>query len=440
MSGSASYKILIVDDKHSNLLTLRELITQYISTEVLEADCGDKALQLLNEQSVDLIILDVHMERMDGFELASLIKKRRKTRDIPIIFLTAAYINDAFKQRGFEVGAVDYLTKPIDEYQLINRINAYLKLIEKERSLNILLEQKVQEQTKVLLQQTEALKNQTLELMKAKEEAVAANAAKDLFLANISHELRTPLNILLSSTQLINFYLDSADHPVNRKLKDKINMQTQNCYRLLRLVNNLIDITKIDSGLFPLSFSECNIVQVIEAITQSVVEYVHTKGIKISFDTDVEEKSVNCDLDSIERIMLNLLSNAIKFTPKGGSIFVTITNLKSAVRISVKDTGIGVRENMLDIIFERFKQADSLLTRKNEGSGIGLSLVKALVGMHGGQIYVRSEYQSGSEFIVELPACNHFSFKEKSFHDSALDTTNENVIRKINIEFSDIYF
>jgi len=440
LAADIPFSILIVDDNPNNLIALKLLINEYINAEVLEANCGEGALKILCKQSVDLILLDIQMEGMDGFEVASYIKKNEKTKHIPIVFLTAAYISEEFKKRGFEIGAVDYITKPIDEYQLINRINVYLKLIEKERNLNILLENKIKEQTKELFMQTEALKRQAKELKKAKEEAVAANDAKIMFLANITHELRTPLNILLCSTQLINYYLNSSDSIDKTKLKKQIDIQTQNCYRLLRLVNNLIDITKIDSSNFKLVYTKCNIVQVVEKITMSVVEYIKAKGITIIFDTDVEEKFIMCDLDAIERIILNLLSNAVKFTPKGGMIFVNIEDFRTYVRIIVKDTGIGIHEDMLETIFERFKQVDNLLTRKNEGSGIGLSLVKALVEMHGGKIKVISKYQCGSEFIVDLPVGDIDCDEKYSSVENSSIQDESNVIKKINIEFSDIYF
>lgn len=424
MDNWTSYSILIVDDNHNNLYTLKELIESCINSEVIEADCGEKALHILYKQSVDLIVLDIQMEGMDGFELATLIKQRKKTRDIPIVFLTAAYTNEEFKKRGFEIGAVDYLTKPIDEYQLINRINVYLKMIEKERNLNLFLEQKVNEQT--------------AELRKAKEAAEAANEAKTMFFANISHELRTPLNIMLSSTQLMKYYIKNEEKLDKDRITEKLNIQTQNCYRLLRLVNNIIDITKIDSGHFSLSFTTCNIVEIIENVTLSIAEYVQLKGIELVFDTDIEEKLIRCDLDAIERIMLNLLSNAIKFTPKGGSILVTIHDMQDYVRISVKDTGVGIQKEMQSEIFERFKQVDNLLTRRHEGSGIGLSLVKSLVEMHGGKVSVQSEYQAGSEFIVEIP-CLGGSASEWQC-EKQVSADGDNVIKKIDIEFSDIYF
>lgn len=423
MEITTSYTILIVDDNENNLFSLKSLIEEYIDARVIKADCGPRALQELSKNDVDLIILDIQMEDMDGFEIASLIKQRKKTRDIPIVFLTASYTNEEFKQRGFEIGAVDYLTKPIDEYQLINRINVYLRIIEKERNLNIELEQKVREQT--------------MELRVAKEEAEAANEAKSMFLANISHELRTPLNIIMSINQMLKLYLNKSELDKNQ-VEKKVNMQVQNCYRLLRLVNNLIDITKIDSGHFEIVKRRGNIVQIVECITMSVVEYIEDKGINLIFDTDIEENSFYFDPDAIERIVLNLLSNAIKYTPSGGCIFVNLQSVDGGVIISIKDTGVGIDEGKINVIFERFKQVDELLTRRHEGSGIGLSLVKSLVQMHGGSIEVHSEAEKGTEFLVMLPAGDEDE-STKHYISSVYDDK-QRVVEKINIEFSDIYF
>jgi two-component system sensor histidine kinase/response regulator len=420
MTTSNLYTILVVDDNPNNLFTAKALIEEYIDAEVVLANTPVKALQELMKHPVDLIILDVHIDReLDGFELAQIIKSRKKTEHIPIVFLTAAFVSEDFKRRGFEIGAVDYLTKPIDDFLLINRINVYLKLIEKERTMNI----RLQEQAK--------------ELKRAKDAAEAASEAKNMFLANISHELRTPLNILLGATQMTNWYLENDEVIDREKIKGKTKTQTQNCYRLIRLVNNLIDITKIDSHNFDLYMSACNIVKVVEDIVTSVVEYAALKNIEIIFDTDEEELMLACDLDAIERIVLNLLSNAIKFTPNHGNIFVNISTSEDSLQISVKDSGIGISQDKQKVIFERFKQGDDLLTRTSEGSGIGLSLVKALVELHGGSIAVNSEYLQGSEFIVELPVTEPC---ETHTAERALLNSSSNVIHKIDIEFSDIYF
>jgi signal transduction histidine kinase len=214
-------------------------------------------------------------------------------------------------------------------------------------------------------------------------------------------------------------------------------LMKQNSYRLLRLINNLIDITRIDSGFLKFNFSNHNIVSVIEDITLSVANYAESRGINVIFDTDVEEKVIGCDPDSIERIILNLLSNSIKFTPSGGSIFVSIFDKKDKIAISVKDTGIGIPHDKIDIIFERFRQVDTSLHRACEGSGIGLSLVKALVEGLKGNIYAQSENGKGTEITIELPV--FLVAENDSIEMTKLNNNNIDRVQRINIEFSDIY-
>jgi len=259
------------------------------------------------------------------------------------------------------------------------------------------------------------------------------------FFANISHELRTPLNIIFSSLQLIEFYIDNnlLYNNIN-KIKKHKNSMKQNCFRLIRLVNNLIDITKIDAGYLELNIENCDIVSLVEDITLSVAGYIENRGLTLQFDTDIEEKTMQCDPDKIERIILNLLSNAIKFTKPGGSLLVNLQDKGQSICISVKDTGIGIDESKFEIIFERFKQINKSLTREHEGSGIGLSLVKSLVEMHNGTVEVKSECGKGSEFIIEFPI-SQFNFKEISTSLKELCSVPHDQIEKINIEFSDIY-
>ncbi|MDF2675420.1 MAG: sensor signal transduction histidine kinase, partial [Clostridiales bacterium] len=236
------------------------------------------------------------------------------------------------------------------------------------------------------------------------EEALENDKLKTEFFSNISHEFRTPLNIILGTLQLI-----ESMHNGHEKCEcfDMLNryfrMMKQNCYRLLRLVNNLIDITCIDSGFLNVNLINDDIVSVVEDICQSVVGYTETNGMSILFDTDVEERVMAFDPDKIERIMLNLLSNAIKFNKTGGRIEINLYNKPNSIIISVKDNGVGIPEEMRESVFERFIQVDNLFTRGAEGSGIGLSLVKALVEAQGGSIRVESELHRGSNFIIELP-------------------------------------
>jgi len=275
-----------------------------------------------------------------------------------------------------------------------------------------------------------------LEIEKEKrklQEAVQLEIVKNEFFSNISHEFRTPINILLGTMQLINKNIERNNIDVEN-LKKHLNYIKQNSYRLLRLVNNLIDISKMDTGVYELRSSNQNIINVIEDITLSVAEYTRNNNINLIFDTNVEELITFCDPDKIERIMLNLLSNAVKFTPENGCIKVDINATEKEVIVSVSDTGIGIPEDKIDIIFNRFGQVDGSFNRMCEGSGIGLSLVKNLVEMHEGKVCVKSKVNEGSKFIFTIP----IKMKEENNKDYDFDRKFKHVER-CDIEFSDIY-
>lgn len=255
------------------------------------------------------------------------------------------------------------------------------------------------------------------------------------FFSNISHEFKTPLNVILGAIQVLALPGDAAHPQKNQaKMNKYLRVMKQNCYRLLRLVNNLIDLSKFDSGYYKLKLRNQNIVSIVEDITQSVVDYVENRDIDIVFDTDVEEKIVAVDADKIERIILNLLSNSIKFTDRGGRITVEMTDMADRIGISVRDTGVGIPADRLSTILDRFGQVDKTLTRNREGSGIGLSLVKTLVEMHGGTIRISSTEGEGSEVSIELPV--RTVEMEAEINDFSAGSNN---IERINIEFSDIY-
>lgn len=278
--------------------------------------------------------------------------------------------------------------------------------------------------------QVEDLKKDVVISNKLLTESREYNKLITEFMSNISHELRTPLNVILSAVQVMAI----SDLEADIKVKEKyLSIVKQNSYRLLRLVNNLIEISRIDSGYIRLDLQKHNIINVIEDITTSVSEYISNKGLNLIFDTNTEERYIYCDYDKIERIMLNLLSNAIKFTRAGDSIFVNVTAEEKLLTISVKDTGIGIPNDKLDKIFERFAQVDKSFTRQHEGSGIGLALVKSLVEMHGGTIEAISKLGEGSEFIILIPISEveEVIVEEKISYVSNGDT--------VKIEFADIY-
>ena len=267
------------------------------------------------------------------------------------------------------------------------------------------------------------------------EETLEYDKLKTEFFSNISHELRTPLNIILSTAQLLNLYNKDKKIDYNR-IDKSIHAIKQNCYRLLRLINNVMDMSKIESNFLGMNLQNYNIVSVVEEITLDCQQYIESKGLTLEFDTEIEEKIMACDADKIERIILNLFSNSVKNTKVGDKITVNIYDENEYIVISVKDTGIGIPEDKLEIIFERFRQTDALLTRSHEGSGIGLSLVKALVEMHGGEIFANSKVGYGSEFSIRLPIRMLSNEESNSQRNNLIMDTN---IEKIDIEFSDIY-
>ncbi|ENK1244232.1 PAS domain S-box protein [Clostridium botulinum] len=253
------------------------------------------------------------------------------------------------------------------------------------------------------------------------------------FLSNISHELKTPLNVIFTAVQLLGFYEKDVNNDINYEKQDKyLKLIKQNCYRLMKLINNLLDTTKLDSGYLKLNLVNYNIISLIEEITLSVTSYAESKSINIIFDTDVEEKIIAVDPDKIERIILNLLSNAIKFTNPEGNIFVNIKDVGEHVHIHVKDTGVGIPSDKLESIFERFFQIDKTLKKNKEGTGIGLHLVKSFVEMHKGDVIINSELGKGTEFIIKLPAilCNE--------NVESKNVVYEANIERINMELSDI--
>lgn len=256
---------------------------------------------------------------------------------------------------------------------------------------------------------------------------------KNNFIANLSHELRNPLNIIISTIQLFDLYLKQNKIVLkNPTIKNKFEYLKNNSNRLLKLVNNVIDITKIDAGFFNISKDNYDIVSVVENLTLSTVPYAEYKDITLIFDTDIEELYCLFDKDNIERVILNLLSNALKFTPANGNIFVTLTYNSKYLSISVKDTGIGIPREKQKFIFDRFSQLDTDKYSKGKGSGIGLALIKSVVELHNGHIEVNSLPGVGSEFIVILPI-----YKVKNLTEQ--NGSSSDSIQKTNLEYSDIF-
>lgn len=258
------------------------------------------------------------------------------------------------------------------------------------------------------------------------------------FFANMSHELRTPINVIYSSLQVMQLHA-AKDNIDNDKIKNYMKVIKQNCYRLLRIISNLIDITKIDAGFLKPNTTRREIVGLVENISMSIVTYLHQKDMELIFDTDVEEKYAECDAEMIERVMLNLFSNAVKFRRKNGHVWVNIHDGHDGnIIIEVKDDGIGIPKEKQNLIFKRFSQVDNSLIRRAQGSGIGLSLVKSIVEMNGGSISFESEENIGTTFEIKLPIVKNEIIDGYEDLKTISDSGISNAAEKVNIEFADI--
>lgn len=252
------------------------------------------------------------------------------------------------------------------------------------------------------------------------------------FIANMSHELRTPLNIITSASMLLEMKSNKEETVSSEYILDKLSHINQSSNRLRRLINNLIDISKFDSGFFECKCKNENIVYVVEDIVHEVVDYAKEKNIELIFDTEEEEIISFIDKEKIERVILNLLSNAIKFTNENGKIEVYMKSDNNFIYISIKDNGIGISKEKIDHIFQRFYQVDNLLSRGSEGSGIGLCIVDEIIRMHGGKINIESEINKGTTFEIVL------NVSKSNFIDKEEEKTDRNIKDIVKVEMSDI--
>lgn len=282
----------------------------------------------------------------------------------------------------------------------------------------------------IIREQSESLLQSEMEKNRLLENNIAM---KDEFLSTISHEFKTPLNVINSAIQAMELLCKDE---LTIKSKKYLKSIRQNTFRQLRLVNNILDITKIHAGKMKVHKKNIDIVFISKSIVESVILYAQQKHIQLDFKTEIVEKIIGIDDEKYERILLNLLSNAIKFTPEDKKITVNISLKKHFVRIEVMDKGFGIPKDKQKLIFERFGQVDSSLSRQAEGAGIGLSLVNALVNTLGGQISLKSEVGKGSSFVILLP---DKKVDEDSGEQKFREITDNRLIQSIAIEFSSIY-
>ena len=409
--------ILIVDDEPRNL-TVLETVLGHSDYRLVRAHTADQALLALVADEFALLILDIRMPGMTGFELAQLIKGRKKSAQIPIIFLTAYYNEDQHVLAGYDSGAVDYLHKPVNPAILRSKVAVFAGLyrLNRERgivnrallaemterrraeselrALNDALDQRVAERTAALVVANDALKE-------AVTIAEKANLAKSDFLSSMSHELRTPLNAILGFAQL----MDAASSPPTAAQKGSIGQIIKAGWYLLELINEILDLSLIESGKLTLSIEPVSLSEVMHECQTMIEPQAQKRDVHMIFPMLQIPYFIQADHRRLKQILINLLCNAIKYSKVGGgAVAVEVECNRSTpgrVRIAVKDTGEGLTPDQCAQLFQPFNCLGQE-TGNVEGTGIGLALCKQLVELMGGEIGMESTLGKGCVFWIEL--------------------------------------
>jgi signal transduction histidine kinase len=368
--------VLVVDDNETARYGKSRILRQ-AGFEVIEAADGLNALRLAEERTPRLVVLDVRLPGLDGWEVCRRIKSNPQTQTVLVLQMSATFVSGNDTVRSLEGGADGCLTEPCDPMVLLASIRALLRARQAEDALR------------------EALsREQTL-----RGAAESANRAKDDFLATLSHELRSPLSAILTWASLMRSgRLDEA------RRERAVEAIERNTRLQLRLVEDLLDVSRIVSGKMKLEVTLVDLGAVVATALDNVQSAAAAKNISVDSYVDPSLGPVSGDAERLQQLVGNLLSNAVKFTPKNGRITLRVTAVDSTAQIEVSDTGIGIPGAMLPYIFERFRQVDSSTTRSEGGLGLGLALVRHFVELQGGTVEARSEgLGKGSTFVVRLP-------------------------------------
>ena len=389
-------RILIVDDEYKN----RKLLEVMLAPEgfiFLTAASGAEALASAAVESPDLILLDVMMPDMDGYEVASKLKGTIGTKNIPIIMLTALDDRNA-RMLGLSAGAEDFLSKPVDRAELCVRVRNLLRLKTYGDKLANALD--------ALEVSNEQLAAALAEASEARRMAEHANNAKTQFLRAMSHELRTPLNAISGYTEILEMGIRGVVNP--EQTKDLGRIKRAAAY-LLRLINDILTIARME-GARPLNLVAIPVNQMLAEVDGLCALQAKARGLTLTVTPCRGEVLVMADAERFQQILLNLLTNAIKFTPTGGSVEVTAYSVAGIFQLRVKDTGVGVRLLDIDRVFEPFVQIDRHLTSDTQqGVGLGLSISRELARAMHGDLTLQSVEGVGSTFTLTLPIASDIS-------------------------------
>jgi len=392
--------ILLVDDQPANLDALEATLATTGCKFVL-ARSADEALLALLDQDFAAIVLDVMMPGMSGFELATMIRRRERTRQVPILFLTARMLDQQDELRGYRAGAVDYLTKPIDPQILRAKIAVFVDLFRKRRALsrmNLELQRQIGERQRMSDELARA--NEELEGRVTERTAALAEAGrrKDEFLATLAHELRTPLSALRTASEALR--LKAPDNADLVTLQGVFQRQVQ---QLTRLTNDLLDVSRFTRDKLTLRRRRVAIAEIINSAMETVRPVVEKREQTVKIVAPSGPVHVDGDLARLSQALANLLDNAARYSPRGGRIDLTAELSGPHVLIKVGDYGTGIERDLLPRIFDLFVQGQRAQGEES-GLGIGLPLARRLTEMHGGTLTAYSAGPGrGSEFVVQLP-------------------------------------
>jgi signal transduction histidine kinase len=415
----APARILVVDDRPENLLAIRAVLAAS-DYHLVEASSGAEALKkLIHEEDFALVLLDVRMPGIDGFEVANLMRHRERTRAVPIVFLTAEAADVQSAYHGYEAGAVDYLVKPLDPLVLRAKVAAFVEL-HQQRQL-------IRQQGEMLLaaqEQRHALEIAEVELESRRRETETLEEAvrmRDEFLALASHELNTPLSPLLMSIQLLLRGARTGRCDPRSAIRT-LEVAQRQIERLTRLVAELLQITRIESGQLALSIQDVDLADVVRQTIDAHAAEAQHEGTTVRLDGNAQARG-RWDRSRLEQIVTNLITNAIKFS-NHEPVEVSIEQDEQRTRLFIRDHGVGIGDDQLEKIFERYGRAES--AQHYGGLGLGLYIARKLAEAHGGTIRVESVLGEGSTFTVDLPtlaAAATDSRNEERSSDSAAQSS-----------------
>jgi signal transduction histidine kinase len=376
--------VLLVDDVDANLVALEALLAN-LDCEVVRAATGNQALGHLLKREFAVLLLDVQMPEMDGYEVARLARDNPRTRDVPIIFVTAMHETESSLLRGYGAGAVDILFKPINPHVLHSKVRVFLELYLSRRTLG---------------DEVAAHRKTAAELAAVNNELRTVSRAKSDFLSMISHELRTPLNAIIGFSELLE---QEIGGPLTDKQKRFVGNVRTSGRHLLNLINDILDLSKIAAGKLELRREWIVVPSLVESVQSGVETLAGTQGVTLDVAIAADLPELCADPVRIKQILYNLLSNGIKFTPRGGVVRLRARAEGSELELVVEDTGIGIAPQDLPRLFREFEQLAPSGGAPVQGTGLGLALTRRLVELHGGTIDVRSRIDHGTAFTIRLP-------------------------------------